>query len=77
MTVGKSGYLLIGGLIGAAAGLVYTYLFGPARDTAFDGTYRSRWDWAQEEGQRAAIEQEAELRRQFELAKLPKPKQGE
>ncbi len=74
--MGKTTYLLIGGLVGAAAGLVYTYVFGPARGTRYDGTYRSRWDWAIEEGRRAAIEQEAELRRQLELAKLPKPKES-
>lgn len=72
--MGKTGYLLIGGLVGAVASLAYTYLFAPARDTTYDGNYRSRWDWAIEEGRRAAIEQEAELRRQFEQAKLPQPR---
>ncbi|HXF60264.1 MAG TPA: hypothetical protein VNK95_01525 [Caldilineaceae bacterium] len=67
--MGKTGYLLIGGLVGAAAAAVYSYLFAPARGTTFDSHYRSRWDWAVEEGNRAADAHERELRRQFELAK--------
>jgi hypothetical protein len=72
--VGKLGYLLIGGVMGAAAAAVYTYLFAPAQGTTFDGAYRSRWDWAVDEGNHAAEAQARELRRQFELAKLPQPK---
>lgn len=60
-----------GATMGLAIAAVATYLFGPARDTHFDERYQSRWDRALEEGQQAAIEHEAALRRQLENAKHP------
>jgi gas vesicle protein len=67
--MGKTGAFVIGSLIGAAAAAVYAYVFAPAQGTAFDGAYRSRWDFAIDEGNRAAAEQEAALRRQVEEMK--------
>ena len=67
--MGKVSSFMIGGVVGALTGLAIDYLFGPARDTAYDQRYRSRLDHALEEGQKAADEQEAEMRRQFEAAK--------
>jgi gas vesicle protein len=67
--MGKLGNFLIGAALGAAVGVVINYLFGPAQGSEFNGNYRSRLAKALEEGDRAAEEHEAELRRQFELAK--------
>ena len=67
--MGKLGNFLIGAALGAAVGVALNYLFGPAQGTEFTSKYRSRLDKALEEGERAAQEHEAELRRQFELAK--------
>ena len=66
-------YVAIGGLVGAAASVVYNYLFGPAPGTTFDQHYQSRLDWALAAGEQAAAQREAELRAQFEAAKLPRP----
>ena len=71
----KTVYLLIGVAVGAAAGLVYDYLFSPAQATKFDETYRSRLDWALEEGERAADLREQALRAEFEAAKIRRPTQ--
>jgi gas vesicle protein len=71
--VGRFGYFLIGGLVGAAASAVYTYLFAPAKDATLDSRYRSRWDWAIDEGNRAANAQAWAMRQDFERAKLPPP----
>ena len=68
---GKSHFLAIGALAGAAVASVVTFLFVPARGTTFDENYRSRLDWALDEGQRTADARELELRRQFEQAKQP------
>ncbi|MEX1019650.1 MAG: hypothetical protein WDZ49_08325 [Litorilinea sp.] len=65
----KTIYLLVGAAVGAAAGLAYDYLFSPAQATKFDKTYRSRLDWALEEGEKAADARELELRLEFEAAK--------
>lgn len=67
--MGKFSNFLIGAALGAAVGLVVNYLFGPATDTEFNHNYRSRLDKALEEGQRAADEHEANLRRQLGEAK--------
>lgn len=69
--MGKLSNFLIGTALGAAVGLIINYLFGPANDTEFNQNYRSRLDRALEEGQRAADEHEAELRRQLGEAKRP------
>ena len=64
---------LVSFVAGAAAGLaasaVFHYLFSPAAGTTVDETYRSRLDWALEEGERAAAEKEQALRLEFEAAK--------
>lgn len=72
--MGKSGYLLIGALVGAAAGVVVNYLFGPAQGTTYDEHYQSRLDAAIADGERAADLRELELRQRFEQGKLPRPK---
>ena len=79
--MGKLSNFIIGAAIGAATSLVVSYLFAPAEET--DGTghagaqgYRSRWDFAFEEGQRAAIERENELRQQLINAKKARGRQS-
>ena len=67
--MGKLGNFLIGAALGAAVGIVLNYLFGPAQGSEYNQTYRSRLDKALEEGDRAAEEHEAELKRRFEMAK--------
>jgi hypothetical protein len=67
------GYVAIAGIIGAAAASVYNYLFAPAPETTFDGTYQSRLDWALAEGDKAAALREQELRAEFEASKSPLP----
>lgn len=67
------GYIAVAGIIGATAAAIYNYLFAPAPETTFDGTYRSRLDWALAEGEAAATQREAELRAEFEAAKLARP----
>jgi hypothetical protein len=65
--------VIVGVAIGAAAVWTFNYIFGPAPGTRFDATYQSRLDRALAEGDRAAREHEAELRRQFEEAKRRRP----
>jgi hypothetical protein len=67
--MGKFSNFVLGAAAGAAVAAVITYVLGPAHDTAYDATYQSRLDKALEEGERAAEEHEADLRRQFERAK--------
>lgn len=67
--MGKLSNFLIGIALGGAVGVVINYLFGPATGTEFNQNYRSRLDQALEEGQHAADEHEAELRRQLAEAK--------
>ncbi|MCL4858425.1 MAG: hypothetical protein KJZ93_03415 [Caldilineaceae bacterium] len=65
----KLTYFTIGAVLGAAVGVVINYVLGPALGTEYNQTYRSRLDKALEEGDQAAAEHEAALRRQFEAAK--------
>ena len=67
--MGKFSNFLIGAALGAAVGVVVNYLLGPAPATEFNQNYRSRLDKALEEGERAADEHEATLRRQLGEAK--------
>lgn len=67
--MGKLSNFVIGIALGAAVGVVINYLFGPATGTEFNQNYRSRFDQALAEGDRAAEEHEAELRRQLAAAK--------
>ena len=69
----KWSYVAIAGVLGATAGAIYNYLFAPAPETTFDGSYRSRLDWALAEGEKAAALRELELRAEFEAAKLSPP----
>jgi len=63
--MGRTSYLLIGAAIGAAVAAALNYFLGPAPGTTYDATYRSRLDFALDEGRRAAVEREQELRRQL------------
>jgi gas vesicle protein len=70
--MGRTSNFIIGALLGAAAGMAVTYLFGPANSTTYDKHYQSRLDKALSDGRRAADDAESDLRRQFEAGKLPK-----
>lgn len=61
----RTSYLLVGALVGAAVAATLNYFFGPAPGTTYDANYRSRLDFALDEGRRAAAEREQELRRQL------------
>lgn len=71
--MGRASSFLVGIAAGVVASLVFDYLFGPARETAYDRTYQSRLDWALSQGRTAADEHEAKLRREFEEAKKRRP----
>ncbi len=72
--MGKTSNLIIGTILGTAAGILAAYLFAPAKETGFDQTYRSRLGYALDEGRKAATNREAELRQDFIAAKQPRPK---
>ena len=61
--------VLLGFFLGFAAGMVLNYLFGPAEETAYDHTYRSRWDKALDDGAQAADDRESELLEQLQATK--------
>lgn len=70
----RTTYLFIGAAAGAALAAALHYFLGPAPGTTYDANYRSRLDWALEEGRRAATAREQELRQQLEdLRKRGKP----
>lgn len=71
--VGKSMYLLIGAALGAAVAYTVNYFFGPTDAATYDENYRSRLDYALEEGRRAATEREIEMRTQLQTLRLPPP----
>lgn len=71
--MGRTGYLLIGAAIGAAAAAMLNYLLGPAPGATYDANYRSRLDFALDEGRRAAAEREQELRQQLMDMRRAKP----
>lgn len=73
--MGKSGYLLIGAALGAAVAYTINYFFGPTDAATYDQNYRSRLDYALEEGRRAAAERELEMRTQLQTLRLPPPAQ--
>jgi hypothetical protein len=58
-------FLLLGAAIGAGIAVALNYFLGPAPGTTYDANYRSRLDFALDEGQRAAREREDELRQQI------------
>jgi hypothetical protein len=63
--VNKTSFLLLGATIGAGFALALTYLLGPADRTTYDENYRSRLDFALEQGKLAGQEREEALRRQL------------
>lgn len=69
--MGKGMYLLIGAALGAAVAYTVNYFFGPTAAATYDENYRSRLDYALEEGQRAAKEREIEMRTQLQTLRLP------
>ncbi len=66
----KSAYLLLGAALGAAVAYTINYFVGPTAATTYDENYRSRLDYALEEGKRAAAAREAEMRRQLQTLHL-------
>jgi hypothetical protein len=69
--VGRSGYLLLGAAFGAAVAFTINYFFGPTDAATYDEHYRSRLDYALDEGQRAAATREAQLRGELQTLRLP------
>jgi len=69
--VGKGMYLLLGAALGAAVAYTVNYFFGPTDAATYDQNYRSRLDYALEEGQRAASQREIEMRTQLQTLRLP------
>lgn len=61
----KGSFLLLGAAIGAGVAVALNYFLGPAPGTTYDANYRSRWDYALDEGRRAALAREQELRQQL------------
>lgn len=57
--------MLLGAAIGAGVAAALNYFLGPAPGTTYDADYRSRWDYALDEGRRAALAREQELRQQL------------
>lgn len=61
----RGSFLLLGAAIGAGIAVALNYFLGPAPGTTYDANYRSRLDFALDEGRRAALEREQELRQQI------------
>ena len=72
----KGMYLLLGAAMGAAVGMALNYFLGPADGTTYDADYRSRLDFAFDEGRRAAEEKERDVRRQIIDFRQSKPNSG-
>lgn len=66
----KSGYLLFGAAVGAAVAFAINYFLGPTAATTYDENYRSRLDYALEEGKRAAAAREAQLRGELQTLRI-------
>lgn len=65
-------FLLLGAALGAGIAVALNYFLGPAPGTTYDANYRSRLDFAFDEGRRAALERENELRQQIkQLRRTP------
>ncbi len=61
----RGSYLLVGAVLGAAVAAALNYLLGPAPGTTYDANYRSRLDFAFDEGRRAAADREQTMRQQL------------
>lgn len=61
----RGSFLLLGAAIGAGIAVALNYFLGPAPGTTYDANYRSRLDFALDEGRRASLDREDELRRQI------------
>lgn len=61
----KGTFFLLGAAIGAGVAVALNYFLGPAPGTTYDANYRSRLDFALDEGRRAAMEREQQLRQQI------------
>lgn len=61
----KGTFVLLGAAIGAGIAVALNYFLGPAPGTTYDANYRSRLDFALDEGRRAALEREQQLRQQM------------
>ena len=68
--MGKSGYLLIGAAVGAAIAFTINYFLGPTAATTYDENYRSRLDFALDEGKRAAAARETQLRGDLQTLRI-------
>ena len=68
--MGKSGYLLIGAMVGAAIAFTINYFLGPTEATTYDENYRSRLDYALDEGKRAAAARETQLRGDLQTLRI-------
>ena len=69
--MGKSGYLMFGAALGAAVAFAVNYFLGPTEAATYDENYRSRLDYALEEGKRAAAARELEMRKELQTLRLP------
>jgi hypothetical protein len=61
----KGTFVLLGVAVGAGIAVALNYFLGPAPGTTYDANYRSRLDFALDEGRRAALEREQQLRQQI------------
>ena len=68
--MGKSGYLLFGAMVGAAVAFTINYFLGPTAVTTYDENYRSRLDYALDEGKRAAAARETQLRGELQTLRI-------
>ena len=69
-TVGKSGYLLFGAAVGAAIAFAINYFLGPTEAATYDENYRSRLDYALDEGKRATVARETQLRGDLQTLRI-------
>ena len=63
-------YLLIGAALGAAVAYTVNYFFGPTDAATYDQNYRSRLDYALDEGKRAAAARETQLRGELQTLRI-------
>lgn len=68
---------MLGAALGAAAAFVINYFLGPTDAATYDENYRSRLDYALDEGKRAAAARELELRGELQALRLPAAQPGQ